>query len=54
MLTEILIGATVYIVTRYTDKRKGIDGLAQIIDGSVGKDVYSKAVYILCGKTIRR
>ena len=36
MLTEILIGATVYIVTGYTDMRKGIDGLAQIVEGGDG------------------
>ena len=51
MLTEILMGATVYIVTGYTDMRKGIDGLAQIVEGSVGKDVYSKAVYLFCGRS---
>ena len=50
MLTEILIGATVYIVTGYTDMRKGIDGLAQIVEGTIGKDVYSKAVYLFCGR----
>ena len=38
MLTEMLSGATVYVVTGYTDMRKGIDGLAQIVEGSVGKD----------------
>ena len=51
MLTELLVGATVYIVTGYTDMRKGIDGLAQIVEGSVGKDVYSKAVYLFCGRS---
>ena len=51
MLTEMLSGATVYIVTGYTDMRKGIDGLAQIVEGSVGKDVYSKAVYLFCGRS---
>ena len=39
-----------YIVTGYTDMRKGIDGLAQIVEGSVGKDAYSKAVYLFCGR----
>ena len=42
--------ATVYIVTGYTDMRKGIDGLAQIVEGTIGKDVYSKAVYLFCGR----
>ena len=47
MLTEILIGATVYIVTGYTDMRKGIDGLAQIVEGTIGKDVYGDGFLLL-------
>ena len=47
---ELLSGATVYIVTGYTDMRKGIDGLAQIVESSVGNDVYSKAVFLFCGR----
>ena len=50
MLTELLAGATVYIVTGYTDMRKGIDGLAQIIEGSLGHDAYSKSVFLFCGR----
>ena len=50
MLTEILMGATVYIVTGYTDMRKGIDGLAQIVEGTLKSDIYSKAVYLFCGR----
>ena len=42
MLTEMLSGATVYVVTGYTDMREGIDGLAQIVEGSVGKDLKSR------------
>ena len=52
MLTELLSGATVYVVTGYTDMRKGIDGLEQIVEGTIGKDVYSKAVYIFSVKKI--
>lgn len=51
MLTEMLSGATVYVVTGYTDMRKGIDGLAQIVEGSIGKDAYSRAVYLFCGRS---
>ena len=51
MLTEILTGATVYIVTGYTDMRKGIDGLAQIVEGRLKSDIYSKAVYLFCGRS---
>ena len=46
MLTDMLAGATVYIVTGYTDMRKGIDGLSIIVEGKLGQDVYSKSVYL--------
>ncbi len=39
-----------YIVTGYTDMRKGIDGLAQIVEGTLKSDIYSKAVYLFCGR----
>ena len=51
MLTELLSGATVYVVTGYTDMRKGIDGLAQIVEGRLKSDIYSKAVYLFCGRS---
>ena len=40
-----------YIVTGYTDMRKGIDGLAQIVEGRLKSDIYSKAVYLFCGRS---
>ena len=46
MLTDMLVGKTVYVVTGYTDMRKGIYGLAQIIEGKLGQDAYSKAEYV--------
>ena len=49
MLKE-LTNMKTYIVCGYTDMRKGIDGLAQIVEGTIGKDVYSKAVYLFCGR----
>ena len=51
MLTDMLAGATVYIVTGYTDMRKGIDGLSIIVEGKLGQDVYSKSVYLFCGRS---
>ena len=51
MLTDMLVGKTVYVVTGYTDMRKGIDGLAQIIEGKLGQDAYSKAVFMFCGRS---
>ena len=50
MLTDMLVGATVYIVTGYTDMRKGIDGRSIIIEGKLGQDAYSKSVYLFCGR----
>ena len=50
MLTDILGASTVYVVTGYTDMRKGIDGLSQIIIGKLGADVYSRAVFLFCGR----
>lgn len=50
MLTDILTGSLVYIVTGYTDMRKGIDGLAQIVIGKLKLDAYSRAVFLFCGR----
>ena len=52
MLTELLSGAVVYVVTGYTDMRKGIDDLAQIVEGTLKCDIYSKAVYLFCGRNL--
>ena len=39
------------IITGYTDLRKGIDGLAQIIEGNCRLDPFEKDVlYLFCGK----
>lgn len=35
MLKGVVGRKTVYIITRYTDMRKGIDGLATIIQGKL-------------------
>ena len=51
MLNEIVSSSKVYIVTGYTDMRKGIDGLAQIIGGKYEHDIYSKSIYLFCGRS---
>ena len=51
MLNEIVSSSKVYIVTGYTDMRKGIDGLAQIIGGKYEQDIYSKSIYLFCGRS---
>lgn len=50
MLNSIIGKKTVYIVTGYTDMRKGIDGLAAIVQGKLFLDPYSKALFMFCGR----
>lgn len=50
MLREFALGAQVYVVTGYTDLRRGIDGLAAAVQGKLGLDPYSKALFLFCGK----
>ena len=50
MLTEIAQNSTVYIVTGYTDMRKSIDGLAEIIRGRLALDPFDRSLFLFCGK----
>ena len=50
MLTELLVKQTVYIVTGYTDMRRGIDGLCRIVEGKLKCDPYSADVFLFCGR----
>ena len=54
MLKEIAQKTDVFIVTGYTDMRKGIDGLATIIQGVHSLDPYNKSLYLFCGKNTRK
>lgn len=54
MLREITEKTDVFIVTGYTDMRKGIDGLATIIQGAFSLDPYSKSLYLFCGKNAQK
>ncbi len=54
MLDGIIGQKTVYIVTGYTDMRKGIDGLAEIVQGKLKLDPYCKAMFLFCGKNPRK
>lgn len=52
MLNDIVGGtARVYIVTGYTDMRKGIDGLAQIVQGKLSLDPFSNSIFLFCGRS---
>ena len=50
MLVDIASGCEVYLVTGYTDMRKGIDGLAAIVQGKLLLDPFSKALFLFCGR----
>lgn len=50
MLTELCAGAEVYIITGFTDMRKGIDGLAATVQGCYGLNPFSKKLFLFCGR----
>ena len=54
MLKEISAGTTVYVITGYTDMRKGIDGLAEIIQGKLSLDPFDRSLFLFCGKNARK
>lgn len=50
MLSDLLAMSQPYLVTGYTDLRRGIDGLAGITQGKLNLDPYSSAVFLFCGR----
>ncbi len=50
MLKELLAESETYLVTGYTDLRRGIDGLAGIVQGKMKLDPYSQSVFLFCGR----
>ena len=54
MLNDLTTGMQVYIVTGYSDLRKGIDGLAMIIQGQLNLDPFSKSLFLFCGRRCDR
>ncbi|WP_329955890.1 IS66 family insertion sequence element accessory protein TnpB [Calidifontibacillus erzurumensis] len=40
----------IYIICGHTDMRKGIDGLATLIQDSFELDPYSDAIFLFCGR----
>ena len=50
MLKEIAERSTVYIVTGYSDLRKGIDGLAATVQGTLSQDPFSSSLFLFCGR----
>ena len=54
MLNDLSYGTQVYLVTGYTDLRRSIDGLAAIVQGQLEVDVFSKGVFLFCGRRCDR
>ena len=54
MLKDIANNTRVYIVTGYTDLRRGIDGLAAIVQGQLLLDPFSKGLFLCCGRRCDR
>jgi len=50
MLKDLTAGTQVYLVTGYTDLRRSIDGLAEIVQGQLHLDPFSKALFLFCGR----
>ena len=44
MLRELTQSTTVYLVTGYSDLRKGIEGLAAVVQGSLSLDPFNKRI----------
>ena len=54
MLNDLAADAQVYLVTGYTDLRRGIDGLATIVQAQLRLDPFSKALLLFCGRRCDR
>ena len=54
MLNDLAADAQVYLVTGYTDLRRGIDGLATIVQAQLRLDLFSKALFLFCGRRCDR
>ena len=50
MLKEFASVTQVYLITGYTDLRRGIDGLAEVVQGKLELDPYNTALFLFCGR----
>ena len=50
MLKELTRSTTVYLVTGYSDLRKGIEGLAAVVQGSLLLNPFNNSLYLFCGR----
>ena len=54
MLKEFASITQVYLITGYTDLRRGIDGLAEVVQGKLELDPYNTALFLFCGRRCDR
>lgn len=54
MLKELSVSTTVYVITGYTDMRKGIDGLAEIVKGKLSLDPFDRSLFLFCGNNAKK
>lgn len=50
MLNDFKCDCPVYLACGYTDLRRGIDGLAGMVQGQLGLDPFQKALFLFCGR----
>lgn len=50
MLNELTENIDVYLITGYSDMRKGIDGLAAMIQGNLSMNPFNKSLFLFCGR----
>lgn len=50
MLNDFNCSCPIYIACGYTDLRRGIDGLASIVEAQFKMDPFRKAMFLFCGR----
>ena len=50
MLNELTENIDVYLITGYSDMRKGIDGLAAMIQGNLSMNPFNKSLFLFLRK----
>ena len=54
MLNDLTRETQVYLVTGYSDLRRGIDGLAMMVQSQLQLDPFSNALFLFCGRRCDR
>lgn len=54
MLGDISRASKIYLITGYTDMRRGIDGLIAIVAHTYQLDPYSNSLFLFCGRRCDR